>query len=41
MGIRQLAQVGDSAEEIRKMIGIISASVSSSASGQGPVNVSF
>lgn len=41
MGIRQLAQVGNSAEEIRKMIGIISASVSSSASGQGPVDVSF
>lgn len=40
MGIKHLAKVGTSADEIRKMIGIISQSITSASAGQG-VSITF
>jgi uncharacterized protein YegL len=37
MGIKHLAQIGNSGKEIRKMIGFISASISQSSSANSPV----
>ena len=38
MGIQNLAKVGNTGKEIRKMINIISSSISNSSSGQNPVS---